>query len=104
MRRVPQVSGLYAITPDIDEDAELFSRVELALRGGLRVLQHRDKALHASRLLSRARHLRALCHAYEALFIVNDNIDIAVEVSAHGVHLASAHRAGGGRAHRCVLL
>lgn len=58
-----------------------------ALKGGARVLQLREKALETAALLERARRLRDLCGEYEAVFVVNDRVDVALAAGAHGVHL-----------------
>ncbi len=65
----------------------LLATVEAALKGGLTLLQYRDKQAHDSDRLGVARQLQQLCHRYEALFIVNDRVDIALAVDADGVHL-----------------
>ena len=51
---------------------------ESALAGGADALQLREKSLPDGELLRRAQTLAALCHRYDALFIVNDRPDIAV--------------------------
>ena len=43
----PGISGLYAITPDSPDTADLLLRVRLALTGGARVVQYRDKSAYA---------------------------------------------------------
>ena len=77
--------GLYAITDG--PRADLFAAVEAALRGGAAVLQYRDKTPDAARRLAEARRLRELCTAARATFIVNDDVGLAQEVGADGVHL-----------------
>jgi thiamine-phosphate pyrophosphorylase len=57
------------------------------LRGGVDVVQLRHKTLNRSELFDLARRLRELTSAAEALFIVNDHVDIALAASADGVHL-----------------
>lgn len=81
--------GLYAITPDCDEDARLFDRVAAVLAGGAALLQYRGKRDAPARRRSRAQELRALCRAYGALFIVNDDVGLAHACGADGVHLGA---------------
>lgn len=82
-------SGLYAITPDgLDEDA-LLSRVDAALRGGVRILQYRDKSNDAERQSRVAHELRKLCSQHGAALIINDNVPLAITVGADGVHLGA---------------
>ena len=58
-----------------------------AIRGGAKTIQLRDKQRSKSELLTMARRLRDLCGEKGALFIVNDHLDIALAVSADGLHL-----------------
>jgi thiamine-phosphate pyrophosphorylase len=60
---------------------------EAALEGGARAIQLREKQLPDVELRRRARRLRELCERWGALLIINDRPDIALAVSAHGVHL-----------------
>ena len=50
-------------------------------------MQYRDKEGKDSDRLEKAYQLCQLCHRYNALFIVNDRVDIALAVDADGVHL-----------------
>lgn len=85
---LPQaISGLYAITPDELNTAELLRQVRLALQGGARVLQYRNKRADASLRLIQAAALRGLTREFAATFIVNDDAKLAVLVDADGVHL-----------------
>jgi thiamine-phosphate pyrophosphorylase len=74
------------------------------LRGGADVLQLRHKKVARGELLALARTLRRLTARSDALFIVNDHVDIALLSDADGVHLgpddlsiASARRIAGDR-------
>lgn len=82
-----RIAGLYAITPDWDDSARLFGAVRAALAGGARVLQYRNKRSDAARRLEHALGLSALCQNAGATFIVNDDVALALEVEADGVHL-----------------
>jgi thiamine-phosphate pyrophosphorylase len=57
------------------------------MRGGADVLQLRQKALARGDLLALAHRLRDLCRASDALFVVNDYVDLALLSDADGVHL-----------------
>lgn len=82
-------SGLYAITPDGLDERDLLARVEASLRGGVRILQHRDKSGDAQRQSRIARELRAQCTQFGASLIINDNVPLAIAVDADGVHLGA---------------
>ncbi len=58
-----------------------------ACRGGARIVQYREKDASASRRLETARRIRDLCSESGTLFIVNDQLDIAMLSKADGVHL-----------------
>jgi len=81
------VSGLYAVTPELTDSSELVSKVNAALRGGARVIQYRSKSAEDSLRRSQAGEIARLCRTWDALFIVNDSVELAREVDADGVHL-----------------
>ena len=88
MNSATALRGLYAITdPALCPDAGLETQVAQALAGGCRVIQFRDKGEDRERRRRLAAGLVALCERQEALLIVNDDIELAREVGAHGVHL-----------------
>lgn len=87
--RTPAINGLYAVTPDTADTADLLRRCTMALSGGARLLQYRNKAADSALRLAQARALRALTRRYDAAFIVNDDPGLAAEVDADGVHLGA---------------
>jgi thiamine-phosphate diphosphorylase len=66
---------------------DLVELLALALAGGSRMIQLREKEWPSGRLLPLAEKLRAACAAVGATFIVNDRVDLALAVGADGVHL-----------------
>ncbi|WRH66705.1 MAG: thiamine phosphate synthase [Planktothrix sp. GU0601_MAG3] len=82
--KVLQNSYLYLVT---SPGEKLFAIVEAALQGGLTLVQYRDKNSNDEIRLKTAQKLCQLCHRYDALFLVNDRVDLAVAVDADGVHL-----------------
>ena len=89
MKVKPGINGLYAITPDLADTNELLQKVRLALQGGMRVLQYRNKTADAALKLAQSRALRELTHEFKTCFIVNDDAQLAAQVDADGVHLGS---------------
>jgi len=83
------IRGLYAITPDCANTALLLAQANAAILGGARALQYRNKSADGDLRFEQASALNALCHAHETLFIVNDDIDLAIRVNANGVHLGA---------------
>ena len=57
------------------------------IEGGCRMIQLREKAWSSGRLLPLAERLRERCRRAGAAFIVNDRVDLALAVTADGVHL-----------------
>jgi thiamine-phosphate pyrophosphorylase len=84
---VNPIHGLYAVTPDLPDTIELVRRVRLALQGGARVLQYRNKIADATLKQAQARALRQLTHEFKTTFIVNDDAQLAAQADADGVHL-----------------
>ena len=70
-----------------DPRPDLTSRVEAAVRGGVDVVQLRDKRASRGELLPLAGELKAICEAASAIFTVNDDVELARLSKAHGVHL-----------------
>jgi thiamine-phosphate pyrophosphorylase len=87
MERSERLRGLYAITPEMADTRLLVERARAALQGGAALLQYRAKALAPEAALAQARELAAACREHDALFIVNDALDLALACGADGVHL-----------------
>ncbi len=83
-----KLHGLYAIT-----DAQLIASdkfaltIEQSLKGGASVIQYRDKSADNKKRLQQASALKVLCDQYNAYFIINDDIDLALAVDADGIHI-----------------
>jgi thiamine-phosphate pyrophosphorylase len=77
-------SFLYLVTSPSEH---LIPIVEAALQGGLTLVQYRDKNADDTVRLAYAYQMCKLCHEYDALFIMNDRVDLALAVDADGVHL-----------------
>lgn len=82
------LAGLYAITPSNEADtALLIHKVALALRGGARLIQYRDKSQDHDHRQKTARQLLNLTRHHDALLIINDDVELATAIGADGVHL-----------------
>lgn len=86
---VPKIHGLYAITDGRSSGAQLAAQVEAVLRGGATVVQYRDKSAAEKRRRNDAATLRRLCRDAGATFIINDDVALALDVGADGVHIGS---------------
>ena len=84
----PRCQGLYAITDALlIPDHYLLDTVEQALLGGARMIQYRDKSADAARRLAQAQRLNEVCQRYHVPLIINDDVELAAEVGAAGVHI-----------------
>jgi thiamine-phosphate pyrophosphorylase len=61
--------------------------VAAALKGGVQIVQLREKNSTAKEFIQIARKVKELCALYDAIFIINDRVDIAHIVGADGIHL-----------------
>ena len=79
---------LYAVTDRAWLNGRsLFDVVEAALRGGATCIQLREKTLEHGAFLREAEELIGLCRRREVPLIVNDDVEIALESGADGVHI-----------------
>jgi len=79
--------GIYGILPADLETDDLLARAEAALKGGVQLLQFRDKKQGYKRQIKRATVLRYLTRQYDARLIINDSVELARDSGADGVHL-----------------
>lgn len=85
---MPKLAGLYAITDEhLITEKDFNTAIEAALQGGARIIQYRDKSPDQKKRFQQSSALRALCQDYQALCIINDDIELALAVNADGVHL-----------------
>jgi thiamine-phosphate pyrophosphorylase len=84
--------GLYAITPTglCADSARLLAAVAAVLRGGAAVVQLRDKHGTPQSRHANAHALAALCREHGARLIINDDVALALDCGADGVHLGAA--------------
>ncbi len=83
-----RIRGLYVIIdPDACRGRDPVDVARLALAGGASMIQWRDKRREKGAQLAEAKALRSLCNEHNALYIVNDHVDLALGVAADGVHV-----------------
>ena len=85
--RNPKISGLYAITPELENTWNLLDKTRQALEGGAKLIQYRNKSANRILLREQARLLLQLCREYEIPLIINDYLDLAMEIDADGLHV-----------------
>lgn len=82
---------LYAVTDRAWLDGRtLAGDVEAAIKGGATMIQLREKHIGHDEFLSEAREIKKICDKYGVTFIINDDVDIAAECGAHGVHVGQS--------------
>lgn len=64
-----------------------YDSARMALEGGCRWIQLRMKEASPLELEQEALRIQALCHQYHATFIIDDHVELAKKIQAHGVHL-----------------
>ncbi len=82
-----RAARLYLVTGARPGGRSLAEVVEPALRGGVDIVQVREKDAPDDVVLAAAAEARALCDAAGALLVVNDRPDLAVRAGADGVHV-----------------
>ncbi len=82
---------LYAVTDRswLGTDT-LAKQVEMALKGGATFVQLREKHLDHDAFLAEALEVKALCKKFSVPFVINDNVALAQEIDADGVHVGQS--------------
>ena len=79
---------LYAVTDRaFAKKQTLYEQVNSAIKGGITMLQLREKELSEAEFLKEAEKIKPLCRANDIPFIINDDVDVAVKCGADGVHI-----------------
>lgn len=84
-----RINGLYAITPDLSDSNILLQLVDAAIRGGIDVLQYRNKSGSPELRLQQALTLLNRCRNAGIPLIINDDMELARQIDADGVHLGN---------------
>lgn len=79
---------LYAVTDrSWTQDQTLYDQIEAALKGGVTIVQLREKNLPEDEFVAEAIRVKELCSRYNVPLIINDNADVALKSGADGVHV-----------------
>jgi thiamine-phosphate pyrophosphorylase len=84
-----RIAGLYAVTPDEPDTEVLVSKVAQALRGGASIVQYRNKTAAPDLRREQGHALAVLCREADSCFVINDDLALALELDADGVHLGA---------------
>ena len=82
---------LYFITDSNGfSEEEFLARTEAALKGGVTLVQIREKDKSTREYIALAQKVHALTKQYGVPLIINDRIDVAMAIGAEGVHLGQS--------------
>ncbi len=82
---------LYAITDRTWlGNNSLYEQVEDAIKGGATFIQLREKNLSYEKFLEEAKKIKEITDKYGVPFVINDNVEIAKEIDADGVHVGQS--------------
>ncbi|MGA1932190.1 thiamine phosphate synthase [Arcobacter sp. YIC-464] len=85
------LKGLYVISDDVlTPNSTLYEDIKKALIGGAKVVQLRDKVSSDEEIEEKVKQIQALCDYYNATFILNDRIDLAIKLQCHGLHIGKS--------------
>ncbi len=89
MQKIIALSGLYGITEStlMPDDSTLISYTEKAIKGGMAIVQYRCKNTSFEKQRYQASLLLKLCRLYNIPLLINDNVELAKEIHADGVHI-----------------
>ncbi len=88
MKFSEEMLRLYAVTDRTwVGEKTLAEQVEEAIRGGVTLVQLREKNLDADAFLEEAKEILSVCRRHGVPLIINDNAEIAVKIGADGVHV-----------------
>lgn len=83
--------GLYLVTDtNICPREKLLSVTESAIKGGVTLVQLREKDISTREFFAEASELKKLCKHYDVPLLINDRIDIALAVDADGIHIGQS--------------
>lgn len=83
--------ALYAITDSrLATKQTIYEQVEDALKGGVTMLQLREKNAEYDSLREEALQIQKICKKYDVPLIINDDVKLAKEIDADGVHVGQS--------------
>ena len=87
---------LYAVTDrNWLNGRRLYDDVEKAIKGGATLIQLREKNLTHEEFKAEAVEIQKLCAKYKIPFIINDDVELAIEINADGVHVGQSDMEAG---------
>ncbi len=82
------LKGLYGISDNkLTPHNTIFKQLQMAIDGGLRIFQYRDKISSDDNIQSLVKELQDFCSSQNILFILNDRYKLAIKLNLSGLHL-----------------
>ena len=82
---------LYLVTDSTPQvlggERDLADVVEAAMKGGVGIVQYRDKTANTADLISTAKTLHSVTRRYNVPLLINDRLDVALAVGCEGAHI-----------------
>mgnify|MGYP001985939289 CR=1 FL=1 len=91
LKKKKDIPSLHFVTQNSAMGRTPWQQAELACRGGAKWVSLRTKNMTYAELLPTTLKTKEVCQHFGAIFIVNDNLLLAKEVQADGIHLATNH-------------
>ena len=83
--------GLYVISDDrLTPSHSIEDKIKQALDGGAKMVQLRDKSSSDEEIVDICQRLSNLCRRYDAKFILNDKVELAIELGVDGLHIGKS--------------
>lgn len=82
--------SVYLVTEESREMEELLHTVEEAVKGGVSIVQLREKTSEGKLFFEKAVVLKRMLDQYQIPLIINDRVDIALAIGAAGVHVGQS--------------
>jgi len=83
-----QLKGIYPVTDDVLTPlCSIEKNVEEALNAGVKIIQFRDKIHSDNEIEDLSIRLQNVCRKYEALFVMNDRVELAAKLKLDAIHI-----------------
>ncbi len=91
MKRNLPKTDIYGVTAsELSRGRSNGEVVRQMLECGVKIIQYREKTLSMREKYTECREIRQLCRQFDACFIVNDDVSLALAVKADGVHVGQS--------------
>lgn len=82
---------VYLVTdPDLNNNYTVLEQVEYAAKAGVKIIQIREKHLDTNQFIREAKAAKEITSSLGSYLIINDNLDVALEIDADGIHLGQS--------------